>query len=107
MIDIITGEHHYQREILYPTDNAQEGIDYYEWTAEAIGNIADDLPGKVIDDIHDIVENWDDDKIDIIYYKGCVLRLTGDMCYIELTGGNVANLLDGDEIQEKIKDSEL
>ena len=103
MIEIIPTKHHYQEEILYPVDNAQEGFDYYEYKIVCEGNIAHDLPQKAIDDISDIVKNWDEDKIDSIEYNGCVLRLCGDMCYIELTGGDISNLFDEWDVQDKIK----
>ena len=107
MIDVIVGKHHYQREIKYPVERAQEGFDYYEYEVVASGNIANDLPLDTHNKIAELTKTWTEDKVGTISYSGCKLRLTGDLCYIELLEGDPEDLVDDTTIQEKIKEGQI
>lgn len=104
MINIIQGEHHYQRQINHPVDRAQEGFDYYDYIIETSGNIAEEIPHSLYLRLLKHVQGWDPDKIDIVEIQGCKFRVDGALVYIEHLDGNLSALLDDTEIQEALRE---
>lgn len=106
MIEIIPKKHHYQKQINYPVEEAQEGFDYYEFEVRTSGNIAEDIPSQLHERLVEIIdkERWTYDALPSIKIDNCVLRVNTTLSYVEHISGNLENLLDKKYIQESLQE---